>query len=175
MLTLNQIQMNDVHYSVDSYIVNNGFNRSSNETKKELIESGMKKYMIEKIGELSGRKYTTNINQDEVLLHDLAQTLEEMIPEERHDDTISQLTHYLLGITGFMQGYYITWYVEDDPALIDYPSIEYKEDGKLDKLVTHRKTSYVKTFDTALEVLDEVIERKNQRDRQFVKSMQQIS
>lgn len=172
MLALNRIQMDDVHYVVDSYIVRNGFHHSSNETKKELIETGMKKYLIEKMAELKGLEQI--IDTEDVTLHDLAESIEEIIPEEQKD-AMSQLTHYLLGITGFMQGYYITWYVEDNKDLIEYPSIEYREDGKIDKLVTHRETSYTKTFDKALETLEEVVEKKNQRDKQYRKSLKQIS
>lgn len=80
------------------------------------------------------------------------------------DETMTYLTHYVLGIAGLMQEYCITLMVEDNPALISSPLSENNQEGKWHRLVTHRNTPYVKTFDLALEILSQVIEKKGNRN-----------
>lgn len=169
------LMMKDIQYKVDTYIVENGFFKADNTSKKELIEAGMKKYIIDKIWETSeGRKMLYG-KQEETSLHELTEILAEIIPEEMHDETLAYLTHYVLGIAGFMQGCYITWMEEEDPSLISSPIAENNQEGIWDKLVTHRNTPYVKTFGLALENLSQVIEKKDKKDKEFIKSMQQAS
>lgn len=169
------LMMKDIQYKVDTYIVENGFFEADNSGKKELIEAGMKKYMINKICDTNkGRKILYGKKQ-EASLHDLTEILAEIIPEETHAETLAYLTHYVLGVAGFMQGYYITWVVETDPTFINHPLAEKSQNGLWDKLITHRNTSYVKTFDLALENLSQVIEQKDKRDKEFIKLMRKAS
>lgn len=164
--------MSDMPYKVDTYIVENGYCYADNASKKHLVETGMKKYMADKIWEIDSSKNISYNVLQEASLHDLAEILGEIIPVEKHDETMSYLTHYVLGVASFMQGYYITWFVEDDPAFISCPLVEDNQDGKWDKLVTHRNTSHVKTFDLALEHLEQVIALKDVRDKELMKTMQ---
>lgn len=166
--------MNDVDYRVGQYIVDNGFYKADILGKTNLIKDGMKKYMIDKVAELSNRTIPEE-KQDSLSLHDLAEVLGEIIPEEEHENTMCHLTHYLLGITGFLQGRYITWFVEDAQTLIEEPIIVYEEDGKVDKLITHKQTPYVKTFDLALANFDTTMQKKYQTEKVYKKYLKTIS
>ena len=169
------LMMKDIQYKVDSYIVDNGFFEEDSSGKKKLVETGIKKYMIDKICETNKGRNTLCNAQQEMSLHELAEILGEIIPEEMHDETMAYLTHYVLGIAGFMQEYSITWMIEDNPALISSPLSENNQEGKWHRIVTHRNTPYVKIFDLALESLSQVIEKKDKRDKELIKSMKQVS
>ena len=165
----------DIQYKVDSYLVNNGYCSSKKTNKKELVELGMKKYMLDKICELSGHQDVHLTKTTPVTLHELAEFLGEIIPEDTRDESMSFLTHYVLGIAGFMQESYITWIISDDYSLIDSPRMEQDHNGKYSKLLTHRNTSYLKTFDLAMENLDQVMTKKEKRDIELVKTMNHVS
>lgn len=169
------LMMKDVQYKIDSYIVENGFFEADNTGKKELVETGIKKYMIEKIGESNKGRNILCSKKKETTLHELAETLAEIIPKEMHGETLAYLTYYVLGIAGFMQEHYIKWSVEEDQSLITYPLVENDQDGVWDKLVTNRNTPYVKTFDLALESLNQVMAKKDKKDKEFIKLMKKVS
>lgn len=167
--------MSDMQYEVDSYIVKNGYCRADNTRKMRLVETGMKKYMIEKIGEIDSRIAIPENMEEEVSLHDLAEMLGSVLPTENRNKTMSNLTRYVIGVAGFMQGGFIKWDINDDPAFVTCPLVELNQDGKWDRLVTHEETPYLQAFDLALENLDQVMKLKNKRDKEFVKSMRQVS
>lgn len=167
--------MNDMQYRVDSYIVENGYRRADNNSKKRLVETGMKKYMLEKISEIDSKKAISTSNLDDVSLQELALVLGEVIPEEMHDVTLPYLTHYVIGVIGFIQGDFVKWDVSEDFSFVDTPLIENDQDGKWRRLVTHKMTSHLKTFNLALDKLDQAVALKNTRDSEFVKSIVKLS
>lgn len=167
--------MNDIQYRVDSYIVENGYRRADNNSKKRLVETGMKKYMLEKIGEIDSRKVIPTSNLDDVSLQELALVLGEVIPEDMHDVTLPYLTHYVIGVIGFIQGDFVKWDVSEDVSFVDAPLVENSQDGKWGRLVTHKMTPHLKIFDLALDKFDQAIALKNVRDKEFVKSIGKLS
>ena len=167
--------MNDMQYRVDSYIVENGYRRADNNSKKRLVETGMKKYMLEKISEIDSKKAISTSNLDDVSLQEFSLVLGEVIPEEMHDVTLPYLTHYVIGVIGFIQGDFVKWDVSEDFSFVDTPLIENGQDGKWRRLVTHKMTSHLKTFNLALDKLDQAIALKNTRDSEFVKSIVKLS
>lgn len=67
--------MKDIQHKVDSYIVANCFFEADNSDKKKLVETGIKRYMIDKIcGTNKGRNILCNAQQ-EMSLHELAEIL----------------------------------------------------------------------------------------------------
>lgn len=169
------LEMKDVQYKVDTYIVENGYYHADNTRKKHLVETGMKKYMIEKISEIDCQRKIPHSRVGEVSLHELAEILGEIIPEKMHNETMAYLTHYVLGVAGFMQGKFVQWDIEDDIAFVSCPLIETNQDGKWGRLVTHEKTPHLKTFDLALERLDQVMELKDKKDKELMKTLHQAS
>ena len=161
--------MRDIYYQIGIKLIEKNYSKKNNHEKKELIEAELKSYIATQI---SLRNPEINFQEEqlaEVTLHDLAEQLEKLIPPKDHFDTMRYLTHYVLESITVLQGYTALWEVSEDESLIDKPIVQYGENRMVDRLITHQQTSYVKSFDTALETLDEVVEKKEQRDRQFYK------
>lgn len=138
-----------------------------------MVEKGLKWYINQQNALQEPSKHIQEENLEDVSLQELAEVLGGLIPEERHFDTIRHLTHYVLGIATTIQDYAVVWEVRDDEGLIDNPLSTYDENGKLNKFITHKKTSYVTAFDFALQSLDDVFEKKEERYKSFVKSMKE--
>lgn len=137
--------MNDIYYGVDSYIVANGFYRTDLNGKKQLVDEGIKKYLITKISEFDSTKTLPEEKSSEVTVEELIDLLGEIIPKQDHKQKIAHLTHYIKGMSGFLQNWSVTWWQENDEALIDAPLIEFNADGKWDSIKTHEQTSYTET------------------------------
>lgn len=167
--------MSDLHYEIDSYIVENGYCSADNANKMRLVETGMKKFMLDKIGEIDAKKSISNGIIEEISLHELAEILGETFPPEKRNETMSHLTRYIIGVAGFMQGYFIKWDINDDLEYLSSPLAVHNQDGKWDRLITHKQTPYIQIFDLALENLEQVMKLKEKKDRELVKSMRQAS
>lgn len=168
------INMSDIYYTIDSYMVENGFNKTNIEGKKALLESGLKKYMSNKITSIDPSKSIKDDDLDNISVNDLAITLGELIPEEEHTDTLRHLTHYVLGVAGAVQGYSIVWFTEDEPTYIASPLVEFTEQGKWDSLKTHRDTSYVTAFEFAYDVFKNTLMSKTKDNKQLVLTRNQL-
>lgn len=167
--------MSDVQYEIDSYIVENGYCQADNNKKMSLVETGMKKYMIGKIEEIDSRISIPERVEAEVSLHDLAEILGSVLPTENRNKTMANLTRYVIGVAGFMQGDFVKWDINEDPAFVTCPSVELNEDGKWDRIVTHEETPYLQTFDLALENLEQVMNIKTKRDKELIKAIGRAS
>ena len=166
--------LTDIYYIMDSYIIQNGFNRINLEGKKQLLENSLKKYISNKIATIDKTKIIRGEDLEKVSVNDLVDILGELIPEEEHADTLSHLTHYVLGVAGTMQGYSITWWSEEEPSFIECPLIEFTEKGEWDTLKTHRNTSYVKTFSLAYDVFKNTFMSKTKDNKQLVLTTAQL-
>ena len=167
--------MGDLQYEIDSYIVKNGYCTADNANKMRLVETGMKKFMIDKIGEIDAKNSIPHSALEEISLHELAEILGERFPAEKRNETMSHLTRYVIGVAGFMQGCFIKWDINDDLEYLSCPLAVHKQDGKWERLVTHKQTPYIQIFDLALENLEQVMSLKEKKDRELVKSMRQAS
>lgn len=168
------INLSDIYITIDSYMVRNGFNETNLEGKKALLESGLKKYMSNKITAIDSSKSIKEDDLEMLSVNDLATTLGELIPEEEHTDTIRHLTHYVLGVAGAIQGYSIVWWTEDEPAYIDSPLVEFTETGKWDSLKTHRNTSCVTAFELSYDVFKHTLMEKSKDTKQLVFTQKQL-
>ena len=137
--------MTDIYFEIDSHILVQGFWKVDIEDKKRLIDKELKRYIILKIQQL-GNKMICNTDYQEMNVPDLFRVLAELIPKEDHFDTIRHFTHYILNVAGNLQGWSITWYVEDDELLIEKPLIEFDEENRWTELKTHNQTNYIVAF-----------------------------
>ena len=167
--------MNDVQYEVDSFIVRNGYCNTDNESKLKLVETGMKKYMIDKIEEIDSTVSISDELANETSLHELAEILGNKLPKENRNELMSNLTRYIIGIAGFMQGVFVKWVIHEDPVFVTNPAAEINQNGRWDKLITHKQTPYLETFDLALENLQQVMKLKIKRDKELVKAIGRAS
>lgn len=159
----------DIFYEVDYDIVTKGYTSADFDTKKELLESGLKRYLSGKISEIDSSKSLSPLAQKEVTSQDLANCLATMIPEQNHKDTLKFLTHYVLGISSFLQGETIRWVESDDVEYLDTPSIEVREDGTWESIKTNPHTSYATTYGCVSDMLNNVLFQKC-KNQQYVLS-----
>lgn len=143
-LTNDKISFNDIIFKMNQYVMqqSNCFD-SDTEKQKELVESCLKKYTIEKLQELNSNKMISDEVAKELSMIDLFEELAGMIPKEKHFDTLRFYTHYILEIAGSLQGWSITWWNNDDQEDLE---VLFNMDGKWDKLNTPLNEDYVKTF-----------------------------
>ena len=167
--------MNDIQYEVDSFIVKNGYCYTDNESKLKLVETGMKKYMIDKIEKIDSKVSISDEMADEVSLHELAEILGNKLPKENRNELMANLTRYIIGVAGFMQGVFVKWVIHEDPAFVTNPTAEINQNGRWDKLITHKQTPYLETFDLALENLKQVMKLKTKRDKELIKAIGRAS
>lgn len=167
--------MNDIQYEVDSFIVKNGYCHTDNESKLKLVETGMKKYMIDKIEKIDSKVSISDEMADEVSLHELAEILGNKLPKENRNELMANLTRYIIGVAGFMQGVFVKWVIHEDPAFVTNPATEINQNGRWDKLITHKQTPYLETFDLALEGLQQVMKLKTKRDKELIKAIGRAS
>lgn len=167
--------MNDIQYEVDSFIVKNGYCHTDNESKLKLVETGMKKYMIDKIEKIDSKVSISDEMADEVSLHELAEILGNKLPKENRNELMANLTRYIIGVAGFMQGVFVKWVIHEDPAFVTNPEAEINQNGRWDKLITHKQTPYLETFDLALEGLQQVMKLKTKRDKELIKAIGRAS
>lgn len=143
-LTNDKISFNDIIFKMNQYVMqqSNCFDPDI-EKQKELVESCLKKYTIEKLQELNSNKMISDEAAKELSMIDLFEELAGMIPKENHFDTLRFYTHYILEIAGSLQGWSITWWSNDDQEDLE---VLFNMDGKWDKLNTPLNEDYVKTF-----------------------------
>lgn len=143
-LTNDKISFNDIIFKMNQYVMqqSNCFDPDI-EKQKELVESCLKKYTIEKLQELNSNKMISDDAAKELSMIDLFEELAGMIPKEKHFDTLRFYTHYILEIAGSLQGWSITWWSNDDQEDLE---VLFNMDGKWDKLNTPLNEDYVKTF-----------------------------
>ena len=103
----------------------------------------MNQYIIEKIQLLYSNKMICEGVCEELNFLDLFDELVSMIPKEKYFDTIRFYTHYILEISGSLQGWSIPWMSDSDQTELE---VSFNKEGKCDKLNTPLNEDYVKTF-----------------------------
>lgn len=141
-VTNNTIKLNDIYYRI-TLDENTYFESTMN--KKILFDEQLKKYLIEKISEIS-----CNISKsgylNKLTTEELVAILANYIPKNKHNDTLCHIIHAILGFAGNMQLRSIVWYEDRDENLINNPMITYDEEGRWNELKTHRNTDYIELF-----------------------------
>jgi len=146
------IKMNDIYFKVGSQLTERGFYDKNIEEKKQLVDSCLKDYAIEKIAELGIASVLTSEYKDQVSLEDLVGVLGALIPEDQYFDTLRHLTHFTIMTAGDMQGRSIVWWSEEDKGCKGIPNAIFDEYGSWDSLSTHKDDSYVDTFNFTYDV-----------------------
>ena len=123
----------DLYYKVNSYALNSDYNSSSTERKKEIIDEGLKEYILSKLPD--------NESYKELDLIDLFTILVDETKEETFN-TLRFFIHYILDVAGALQGRNIIWCEQLD---FKKPSVEFDEEI-WDKLETSKDTSYKDIF-----------------------------
>lgn len=140
-----QYTFSDIYYQMNIKLIEKDYYYANQNDKKELVEKALCEYMIEKLIENNRAKLIID-KKLEVKTNNLIDILAETIPKEEHFNTLRHLTHFILMHMSEIQSYEIIWEVSDKEKLIDNPELIYNEDGYIDKLITHEKTDYSKTF-----------------------------
>lgn len=152
-------KMTDIYHKVSSNIAtqfHGEFTSLENNEKKRVIDIELKKYLINKIGELGySNIYDSDINKFSI--HDLVVMLSRIIPKEDHEETIVHLTHYILSIAGTLQYKTIIWEVIKDEEFI----AEFDEDNRWNKIITSNHPDYVESFDFVYDIFNNKFLTKN--------------
>lgn len=114
------------------------------DVKKEIIERELKTYLVSKVSEANFLPNEIE-NLDNITIYDLLGILSELY-DYIDEESLSQLTHYILIVTSNIQGFEVVWYIEDDERLITEPKIEFDINGCWDKLITHKDTNGMTSF-----------------------------
>jgi len=136
--------MRDIYLSIDKNLLPQGFWQTDMVGKKKLIDQEMRIYLIEKIEAITGKVLPTCTFDLSVL--ELVTFLAEIIPADKHEDSLRHTVHYILNVAGSLQGKSIPWWGEDNDELIDAPLITFDADNNWDDLKTHPRTDYVSVF-----------------------------
>jgi len=161
------ILLNDIYFKLDSGIVSQDFWELGIDEKKNLIDRELKNYLHDKIYEITHMP----ANKD-LTVSDLLSILAEHISDKDHADTISHFTHYILKVIGTLQNWAITWWVEEDEELIEFPLIDFDANGMWSNLITHKDTNYIKTFNFVYETWNNNFMTKNHPKKLVKKSKQ---
>ena len=137
-------EFRDIYFKVGINLAKNNFDFRTTGVQKEQVDKYLKVYLIDKLNEINSSQI--NNSNNEITVETLVDELGDLIPQERHFDTIRHLTHFILNIAGEMQSWSIVWYSENNPEFIDNALVKFKYDGKWESLTTHNDESYVKTF-----------------------------
>ena len=140
------IKMEDIYYQVDSYIMENGFATASFEEKKQLVDYGLKKYLALKINQLDRSKKLPEDKYSEVTVIDLVNLLGEMIPEDRHSQTLTHVVRYILDNASLLQGKKIKWKRENDIELADSTYFELNAHQQVIAMKTHIFPNFPQTI-----------------------------
>lgn len=144
-------QWNDIFRGIDSYTVSHGFYETDAKGQKTLVDEGLKRYLSSKITELDSTKKIPGEKVSEVSVEELIDFLSSMVPADKHFDTLRFVTHYILNISSFIQGWEIVWF-GDDEIPVDLPTATFNEAGKWDKITTNEKTPYPQIAKFAYEI-----------------------
>lgn len=137
------INFMDIIYKMNQYVMQNNCFDPSIEKQKELVDSCLKKYTIEKLQELNSNKIISDEAAKELSMIDLFEELASIIPKEKHFDTLRFYTHYVLEISGSLQGWCIPWSSSEEQEELE---AAFNMDGKWNELKTPLNEDYVNTF-----------------------------
>lgn len=140
------VKMEDIYYHIDSYITDNGFYKASIEEKKSLVDYGLKRYLAQKINQIDRTKKLPEEKFKDVTVQDLVTLISEMIPEDKHPQTLSHIVRYILGNAGLLQGRNIKWKRENDEELIGSTQFEFNEQQQVIAIKTHIFPEYSQTI-----------------------------
>lgn len=165
------VYINDIYSRMDSMIVSQGFWETEDvETKKFIIDRELKNYLISKIQEVSGTNAITDGSKTNFSVTDLLKTLVTFIPQEQRGESVEQFSHYIISVSSVLQGYSVVWMEEDEEKLINFPLIQFDENGLWTSLLTNKKTDHVKTFAFVYDVFNNHFMKENAQKKLEMRS-----
>ena len=133
-------RMDNIYRSVDSYLLNNGYEYASIDEKKEMTVEGIKQYLSKIVTDIN-----PTISKDKLNELDINQTIDiitSILPEQEHESNLSNVIRYLLQNASQIQGRKITWERETSEDLDNGVSIEFNNKGNITTVKTHTYPSY---------------------------------
>ena len=109
METLMQVDLSDVHRTMNLYLDRINYPHLDNDAKKIAIETGLRKYLIRKI-----RESHSYVPVDDSMNVNQLIGIVSFISGVNKDDNISALIHYILFIMSNEQQFIINWNITDD-------------------------------------------------------------
>ena len=159
--TKQEISTKDIYYKIK---LDPTFDSETIDNKKIILDNELKKYLSQKISEVY--YYAIDYQDLEFLsAEELAQMLINEIPKEKHKEIFSNIIHAILNFSGYLQGYGVVWFEEDDEQLIDEPELVFDEDGKFTELKTHKNTNYEMLFNIVYDVFINNIKQTKHKSR----------
>ena len=89
-------RMDNIYYSVDSYLLNNGFEYGTLDEKKELTIEGLKVYLAQKITDINPMTILSRQDIENISINDIIDLLTETLPEEEHEENLSNVVRYII-------------------------------------------------------------------------------
>lgn len=154
------IELIDIYSKVGMKLAMQNFDFATVEEKKQLVDDNLKTYLIEKVSKINGTSTFVD-SKNAISVEELVNLLGELIPTEKHFDTLRHLTHFILNIAGEMQMHSIVWYSKTDQEFVDKQEASFDSEGKWDSLTTHQEHSYVQTFHQVYGIFKEVFMAKS--------------
>ncbi|MBR1416254.1 MAG: hypothetical protein IJ572_00350 [Bacilli bacterium] len=127
----------DVHYRLNIALIEHSYFKLNADEKKKAVCFELKKYVINKIKEINNNVTVNN----EAELISLVEVLSTMVDINNYQ-TITQLTHFIIGLMETIQNHSIIWYINEDEEL---PTLEISN-GTIDKLSTNKDDNPVGVF-----------------------------
>ncbi len=135
-------RMDNIYYSVDSYLLNNGFAYGTLDEKKELTIEGLKVYLAQKITDINPMTILSRQDIENISINDIIDLLTETLPEEEHEENLSNVVRYIIFNASKLQGKKIAWERETSEDLDNGVSIEFTTNGNIKTVKTHTYPSY---------------------------------
>lgn len=135
-------RMDNIYYSVDSYLLNNGFIYGTLDEKKELTIEGLKLYLAQKITDINPMTILSRQDIENISINDIIDLLTETLPEEEHEENLSNVVRYIIFNASKLQGKKIAWERETSEDLDNGVSIEFTTKGNIKTVKTHTYPSY---------------------------------
>lgn len=126
----------DANHIININLLGKGYFKLNENEKKNLVSEEIKNYLVFKINELDSGL----LSNDELNISDLISIISNLVDVNDYK-TIAQLTHFIIGLMETLQGYSITWYINED---LEQPELTIENDIIKD-LTTN--TNYINSFD----------------------------
>lgn len=146
----------DIYPLVGVSLMARNYYESTSEEKAIMVEEELKLYIAHKL--IHCGYFVSDKEAIKAKISELLTML--YVLNDKDEEIVNQITHYVLGLFIELQGYQVIWYIEDDESYIINPTLEEKGDI-LDKLITHKDTNPITTFNL---VFSYYIENCNKKD-----------
>lgn len=135
-------RMDTIYRNVDSYLINNGFIYASVDEKKEMTIDGLKLYLGQKLTDINPSIVLSKKQIEQLSINEIIDLITETLPEEEHEENLSNVVKYLISNATALQGKKIAWERETSEDLDNGVSIEFTTKGNIKTVKTHTYPSY---------------------------------